>query len=56
MTIFRRMLMVVDRTMIEVRLADGFGIRAIARYLGRPPGTALRANNNETSSPREFRP
>ena len=39
MTIFRRMLTVVDRTMIEVRLADGFGIRAIARYLGRSPGT-----------------
>ena len=33
------MLTAVDRTMIEVRLADGFGIRAIARYLGRSPGT-----------------
>jgi IS30 family transposase len=35
----RRKLTVVDRTMIEVRLRDGWGIRAIARALGRSPGT-----------------
>ena len=35
----RRMLTLVDRTMIEVRLSDGMGIRAIARCLGRSPGT-----------------
>ncbi len=34
----RRALTVVDRTMIEVRLRDGLGIRAIAREIGRSPG------------------
>lgn len=31
MTVLRRRLTVVDRTMIEVRLRDGWGIRPIAR-------------------------
>ena len=35
----RRRLTVVDRTMIEVRLRDGWGVRAIAAALGRSPGT-----------------
>jgi len=30
---------VVDRTLIEVRLRDGFAVRAIARALDRSPGT-----------------
>ncbi len=39
MTSSRRPLTLLDRTMIEVRLSDGLGIRAIARHLGRSPGT-----------------
>jgi IS30 family transposase len=35
----RRRLTVVDRTTIELRLLDGWGIRAIARALGRSAGT-----------------
>jgi IS30 family transposase len=35
----RRNLTVFDRSMIEVRLRDGLGIRAIARELGRSSGT-----------------
>lgn len=35
----RRCLTVVDRTTIEVRLRDGWGIRAIARMLGRSAST-----------------
>ncbi len=35
----RRDLSVCDRTAIELRLRDGLGIRAIARELGRSPGT-----------------
>ena len=35
----RRGLSVVDRTLIEVRLRDGWCLRAIARALGRSPGT-----------------
>ena len=38
MAVPRRKLTVVDRTMIEVRLRDGWGIRAIARSLDRSPG------------------
>ena len=39
MTSARRALTVVDRTTIEVRLRDGWGIRAIAAALGRSGGT-----------------
>ena len=39
MTVQRRALTVVDRTTIEVRLGDGWGIRAIAAALGRSAGT-----------------
>ena len=39
MAISRRRLTVVDRTMIEVRLHDGWGVRSIARALCRSPGT-----------------
>lgn len=39
MTSQRRALTVVDRTTIEVRLRDGWGIRAIAAALGRSAGT-----------------
>jgi IS30 family transposase len=39
MTSQRRKLTVVDRTTIEVRLRDGWGIRAIAAALGRSSGT-----------------
>ena len=35
----RRMLTVVDRTTIALRLCDGWGVRRIARELGRSPGT-----------------
>jgi IS30 family transposase len=35
----RRRLTVIDRTMIEVRLRDGWSVRAIATALGRSPGT-----------------
>jgi IS30 family transposase len=35
----RRKLTVVDRTTIELRLCDGWGVRAIARALGRSAGT-----------------
>lgn len=35
----RQALSVVDRTLIEVRLRDGFGVCAIARALGRSAGT-----------------
>jgi IS30 family transposase len=35
----RRKLTVIDRTMIEIRLRDGWGIRAIALSLCRSPGT-----------------
>jgi IS30 family transposase len=35
----RRKLTVFDRSIIEVRLRDGWGLRAIARDLGRSPGT-----------------
>ena len=35
----RRKFTVFDRSIIEVRLRDGWGIRAIARDLGRSPGT-----------------
>lgn len=35
----RRRLTVVDRTTIEVRLRDGWGVRAIGRALGRSAGT-----------------
>jgi len=35
----RRRLTIVDRTTIELRLVDGWGIRAIARALGRSAGT-----------------
>jgi IS30 family transposase len=38
MVVCRRGLTVVDRTLIEVRLADGWTIRAIARALDRSPG------------------
>ena len=39
MAFFRRALTVVDRTTIEVRLLDGWGVRAIAAALGRSAGT-----------------
>ncbi len=39
MSVPRRGLTVIDPTMIEVRLRDDWGIRAIARGLGRSPGT-----------------
>ena len=39
MAVPRRRLTVIDRTMIEVRLRDGWGIRAIALSLCRSPGT-----------------
>jgi IS30 family transposase len=39
MAVFRRVLTVMDRAMIEVRLRDGLGIRAIGRLLGRSAGT-----------------
>ena len=39
MAVFRRALTVVDRTTIEVRLRDGWGVRAIAASLGRSGGT-----------------
>ena len=39
MTAQRRALTVVDRTTIEVRLRDGWGIRAIASAVGRSAGT-----------------
>ena len=35
----RRKLTVVERTTIALRLCDGWGIRRIARALGRSPGT-----------------
>ncbi len=35
----RRKFTVVDRTTIALRLRDGWGIRRIARSLGRSPGT-----------------
>jgi len=35
----RRRLTAIDRTMIEVRLCDGWSVRAIATALGRSPGT-----------------
>ena len=35
----RRQLTVIDRTIIELRLLDGMGVRAIAKHLGRSPGT-----------------
>ena len=38
MAVPRRALSVVDRTTIEVRLRDGWGVRAIARALDRSPG------------------
>lgn len=39
MAVQRRRLTVVDRTMIEVRRRDGWGIRSIARELGRSAST-----------------
>ena len=39
MAVPRRRLTVIDRTMIEARLRDGLGIRAIALSLCRSPGT-----------------
>lgn len=39
MAISRRKLTAVDRALIEVRLSDGWGIRPIARALGRSAGT-----------------
>jgi IS30 family transposase len=39
MAVSRRTLTVVDRTTIELRLKDGWGVRAIARALGRSAGT-----------------
>ncbi|MEI8340432.1 MAG: helix-turn-helix domain-containing protein, partial [Verrucomicrobiota bacterium] len=39
MTEKRRPLTVADRTLIELRLLDGMGVRAIAKHLGRSPGT-----------------
>jgi IS30 family transposase len=39
MAVPRRRLTVVDRTTIELRLLDGWGIRAIARALDRSAGT-----------------
>ena len=39
MVVCRRGLTVLDRTLIEVRLADGWTLRAIARALDRSPGT-----------------
>ncbi len=38
MAVCRRGLSVLDRTLIEVRLRDGWTLRAIARALGRSPG------------------
>jgi IS30 family transposase len=38
MTVIRVVLSVYDRTMIQARLADGLGVRAIARQLGRSAG------------------
>ena len=38
MAVGRRGLTVIDRTLIEVRLQDGWCIRAIARVLDRSPG------------------
>ena len=35
----RRKLTVVDRTLIELRRGDGWGVRRIAVALGRSPGT-----------------
>jgi IS30 family transposase len=46
----RRRLTVVDRTMIEVRLRDGMGIRAIAEHLGRSPGTICDEINRHSGS------
>jgi len=39
MAVLRRHLTVVDRTTIELRLRDGWGIRAIGQALSRSPGT-----------------
>jgi transposase, IS30 family len=39
MAVSRRKLTVVDRTMIEMRRYDGWGVRRIAAALGRSPGT-----------------
>jgi len=39
MATLRRPLSAIDRTTIELRLGDGWGIRAIARALDRSPGT-----------------
>jgi IS30 family transposase len=39
MAVLRRTFSVVDRTIIELRRSDGWSIRAIARCLGRSPGT-----------------
>jgi len=36
---FKRAISVVDRTTIDLRLRDGWGVRAIARALGRSAGT-----------------
>lgn len=35
----RRAFTVVDRTTLSLRLRDGWGVRMIARSLGRSPGT-----------------
>jgi len=39
MAVQRRRLTVVDRTIIELRLRDGWSIRSVARELGRSAGT-----------------
>ena len=39
MTVHRRKLTMFDRVLIEVRLRDGWGIRSIAKVLGRSAGT-----------------
>jgi IS30 family transposase len=39
MAVLRRKLTVFDRTMIEMRRHEGWGVRRIATALGRSPGT-----------------
>jgi IS30 family transposase len=46
----RRKLTVVDRTMIELRLRDGMGVRAIAEQLCRSPGTISDEINRHSGS------
>jgi IS30 family transposase len=54
MAVSRRKLTVFDRTMIEMRRRDGWGVRRIATSLGRSPGTICDEIRRHSDATRDY--